>query len=183
MKRSTGAGTGREWFEDIRVAARSPVPRSKKIPPLEFSYFDPSKGKYVALKSGAIDLTVEKGSAEAPQIVSGISKEDVKLLSQDIRFIKTNSGSFRKKGGEYSVLDVGDHHDGAAACFRRTCGVPAKNFKGIIGRRIVPIPQSDEDRIKEVKGSKSVIEFGEFGSVLCGNLARALGICFGQTLH
>ncbi len=94
---------GSKTFEWLLVPR---YPGQKKIPPMEFSYFDPSKGKYVALKSGAIDLTVEKGSAEAPQLVSGISKEDVKLLNQDIRFIKTNVGSFHKKGSDAIPLST-----------------------------------------------------------------------------
>ncbi len=97
IDRSSSAVNGSKTFEWLLVPR---YPGQKRIPPLEFSYFDPSKGKYIALKSNAIDLTVDKGSAEAPQIASGISKEDVKLLSQDIRFIKTNSGSFRRKGGD-----------------------------------------------------------------------------------
>ena len=103
IDRNTNVVNGSKTFEWLLVPR---YPGQKRIPPLEFSYFDPSKGKYVALKSGAIDLTVEKGSAEAPQIASGVSKEDVKLLSQDIRFIKTNSGSFRRKGGDVVPLST-----------------------------------------------------------------------------
>ena len=97
IERSGKNITGSKTFEWLLVPR---YPGQKKIQPLEFSYFDPSKGKYVVLHSNTIDLAVEKGSAEAAQTVAGISKEDVKLLSQDIRFIKTNGTSFRKKGGE-----------------------------------------------------------------------------------
>ena len=103
IDRSGNVVNGSKTFEWLLVPR---YPGQKRIPALEFSYFDPLKGKYVALKSGAMDLTVEKGSAEAPQIASGISKEDVKLLSQDIRFIKTNSGSFRRKGGDVIPLST-----------------------------------------------------------------------------
>jgi len=97
IDRNAAVVNGSKMFEWLLVPR---YPGQKRIPPLEFSYFDPVKGKYISVKSGAIDVTVEKGSAEAPQITSGISKEDVKLLNQDIRFIKTNSGSFRRKGGD-----------------------------------------------------------------------------------
>ena len=97
IDRNSAVVNGTKTFEWLLVPR---YPGQKKIPSLEFSYFDPVKGKYVSLKSGAIDVTVEKGNAEAQQITSGISKEDVKLLNQDIRFIKTNSGSFRRKGGD-----------------------------------------------------------------------------------
>ncbi len=59
------------------------------IPPVEFSYFDPASQQYKTLKSQAFTVTVEKGqgdgSAEANQ---GITREDVKLLNEDIRFIR-----------------------------------------------------------------------------------------------
>jgi hypothetical protein len=97
IDRSTNVVNGSKTFEWLLVPR---YPGQKRIPPMEFSYFEPSKAKYITLRSTALDLTVEKGSAEAPQIVAGISKEDVKLLSQDIRFIKTTGGSFHKKGGE-----------------------------------------------------------------------------------
>ncbi len=97
IDRSGNTVNGSKTFEWLLVPR---YPGQKKITPFEFSYFDPSSGKYVTLHSGAFDLTVEKGSAEAPLAGSGLSKEDVKLLSEDIRFIKTNSGAFRKKGNE-----------------------------------------------------------------------------------
>ncbi|HTY10938.1 MAG TPA: BatD family protein [Bacteroidota bacterium] len=97
IDRTSGVVNGSKTFEWLLVPR---YPGQKRIPPLEFSYFDPAREKYVVLRSNAFDLNVEKGSAEAPQLVTGFSKEDVKLLNQDIRFIKTNAGSFRRKGGE-----------------------------------------------------------------------------------
>lgn len=97
IDRSGNVVSGSKTFEWLLVPR---YPGQKRIPPLEFSFYDPSKGKYSTLRSSAIDLTVEKGSAEAPQVASGISKEDVKMLSQDIRFIKTSSAEFRKKGSD-----------------------------------------------------------------------------------
>ena len=97
IDRSGNVVSGSKTFEWLLVPR---YPGQKRIPPLEFSFYDPSKGRYTTLRSNTIDLTVEKGSAEAPQVVSGISKEDVKMLSQDIRFIKTSSAEFRKKGSD-----------------------------------------------------------------------------------
>lgn len=97
IDRGTNVINGSKTFEWLLVPR---YPGQKRIPPMEFSYFDASRGKYVTVHSSALDLSVSKGSAEAPQIAVGISKEDVKLLSQDIRFIKTAVGSFRQRGGE-----------------------------------------------------------------------------------
>lgn len=61
------------------------------IPSIEFGYFDPSAGKYITKKAGPFTINVEKGeNDESATIVSGFSKEDVKYIGKDIRFIKTN---------------------------------------------------------------------------------------------
>jgi hypothetical protein len=59
------------------------------IPAVEFSYFDPASQKYKTLKSKAFTVKVEKGQGDAAMEANpGIIKEDVKLLNQDIRFIR-----------------------------------------------------------------------------------------------
>ncbi len=75
-------------------------PGQKKIPSLEFTYYDINQRRYVTLKTNEFNVLVEKGSAEAPQIAGGLTREDVKLLNQDIRFIKTDIGNVRKKESE-----------------------------------------------------------------------------------
>lgn len=60
------------------------------IPPVEFAYFDPDNKQYRTLKTQSYLIQVEKGQGDTLMSVApGITKEDVKLLSQDIRFIKT----------------------------------------------------------------------------------------------
>lgn len=69
------------------------VPRNageKEIPPVEFTYFNPSSRKYVTLKSQPFKINVRQGIAGNETGPSGFSREDVKLLSDDIRFIKTS---------------------------------------------------------------------------------------------
>ena len=91
IERIGGVINGSKSFEWLIVPR---YPGEKKIPAMEFSYFDIGKGRYVTLRTNEYNLAVEKGSAEAPQVTSGLSKEDVKLLNQDIRFIKTTSEDF-----------------------------------------------------------------------------------------
>ncbi|MEJ2103358.1 MAG: BatD family protein, partial [Ignavibacteriaceae bacterium] len=74
------------------------VPRvvgKREIPPIEFSYFNPDKRKYITLKSQAFDIDIKPGDKLASTEVVG--KEDVKQLGQDIRFIKTSYGDIEKK--------------------------------------------------------------------------------------
>ncbi len=97
IERTGALINGTKTFEWLIVPR---YPGEKKIPAMEFSYFDASQHRYITLKTNEFNVFVEKGSAEAPQSASGISKEDVKLLNQDIRFIKTDAGSFREKNSE-----------------------------------------------------------------------------------
>ena len=69
------------------------VPRStgeKEISPVEFTYFNPSTRKYVTLKTQPFKISVRQGIGGNEAVSQSFSKEDVKLLSEDIRYIKTS---------------------------------------------------------------------------------------------
>lgn len=60
-----------------------------KIPSFEFAYFDPSKENFVKLTSDEYEVYVEKGTEDTSTVVvSGLTKEDFRLLGSDILFIK-----------------------------------------------------------------------------------------------
>jgi len=88
---------GTKTFEWLIVPR---YPGDKKIPALEFTYFDIGQKRYITLRTNEFNIFVEKGSAEASQTAAGLTKEDVKLLNQDIRFIKTEIGSLYEKNKE-----------------------------------------------------------------------------------
>lgn len=69
-----------------------------EIPALHFSYFDPQKNEYIILKSAEIPIEVEQGEGEKATVTnnSNISKEDVKMLGSDIRYIKSKTELERK---------------------------------------------------------------------------------------
>lgn len=75
-------------------------PGKFKIEPIKFAYFDLLKKEYVTLPSESYILEVEAGATSSQPVLSNIKKEDVKLIGQDIRFIKleklqsNNSSSF-----------------------------------------------------------------------------------------
>lgn len=77
------------------------VPRSpgaKEIPPIEFTYFNPSLKRYVTQSSPSFKIFVEKGVGQyEPSQTAGFSKEDVKLLNEDIRYIKTSDFDLKPK--------------------------------------------------------------------------------------
>ena len=68
------------------------------IPPVEFSYFDLKSKSYKTLKTDAYTLNVAKGEGNADQVVANYtSKEDLKVLGKDIRYIKTGETSLTPK--------------------------------------------------------------------------------------
>jgi len=67
------------------------VPGIKEIEPIKFSYFNPRLKKYIEETSSKFIINVGIGDSEYASTNSGFSKEDVKLLSQDIRFIQTSN--------------------------------------------------------------------------------------------
>ena len=70
------------------------VPRvagEKEIPPIDFTYFNPSSRKYITVASPSFKINVRQGIAGDEAASQGFAKEDVKLLSEDIRYIKTSN--------------------------------------------------------------------------------------------
>ena len=83
------------------------------IPPLEFSYFDPRKMKYVALRTPNFPITVEHSdqSFQMPEELTGkeMFQKQVKLEAKDIRFIEERvSGAPVLFDGIYRALGWGD---------------------------------------------------------------------------
>ena len=69
------------------------------IPPVEFSYFDVKSGAYKTLTTPEYTLNVAKGegaSGSAP--VGYVSKEELQLLGQDIRYIHLGEAKYQPKG-------------------------------------------------------------------------------------
>jgi len=66
------------------------MPGTYTIEPAEFTYFNPSTGKYNTLFSESFRVNIEKGQWDTlSPVISGVIKEDVQLLNQDIQYIRT----------------------------------------------------------------------------------------------
>lgn len=78
------------------------IPRNAgtyKIPAVKFSYFDINSRSYKTLTTEEYELHVEKGAGNAAQTIANFTnKEDLKVLNEDIRFIKQNDVTFSPKG-------------------------------------------------------------------------------------
>jgi len=68
------------------------------VPPITYSYYNTSRGKYEKLTTKEFHLYARKGSDQNSGITvyGGVSKEDVKYLGKDIRFIKSSPGKISK---------------------------------------------------------------------------------------
>jgi len=78
------------------------IPRisgQKVITPIEFSYFNINEGKYITLKSPEFKINVEPGAGGNNYANSSPQQSNIKLLGNDIRYIKTSYNDVRKKGG------------------------------------------------------------------------------------
>ncbi|MDR1680365.1 MAG: BatD family protein [Prevotellaceae bacterium] len=90
---STGGIGGTKQFE-IPFIPRSAGTFS--MPPIEFSYFDIAKKQYVTLRSKSLEIRVARDPNAAAATTSGINKQAVKALGEDIRYIKTERPKWRE---------------------------------------------------------------------------------------
>jgi hypothetical protein len=97
--------TGSRTFEYLLIPRHA---GELKIPSFPFTFFDTEKKSFVSLASPEFVLSVEKGSELAGGVAGGISKEDVKLLGEDIRFIKSEDLSLRRKGETFAAAPCSD---------------------------------------------------------------------------
>ncbi|HZH74102.1 MAG TPA: BatD family protein [Mariniphaga sp.] len=70
-----------------------------KIPPITFSFFNPSTGTYVTRSSEEYVLTVSKGAGEqTATVINPRQRENIEMIGQDIRFIKQGNPMLRIYG-------------------------------------------------------------------------------------
>lgn len=92
----------RDGLTGNKVIEYLAIPRhagSYKIPGVSFSYFDIRSKSYKTLKTEDYVVNVEKGAGNADQVVANFTnKEDLKVLGEDIRFIKQKDVTLQPKG-------------------------------------------------------------------------------------
>lgn len=94
---SAAGATGYRQFEYPFIARAE---GTYDVEPVEFSYFDPERMQYVSLQTKPLALEItpdaKAGNGE-PYVMQGrgMSKEEVRMLGQDIRFIKLGGAQLR----------------------------------------------------------------------------------------
>jgi len=92
----------KEGLTGNKVIEYLAIPRhagTYKIPSVSFSYFDIRSKSYKTLNTEDYVINVEKGAGNADQVIANFTnKEDLKVLGEDIRYIKQNEVTFQPKG-------------------------------------------------------------------------------------
>lgn len=92
------SGSGTSGYRNFEYPFIARAEGEYTVQPVQFTYFDPERKEYVTLSSTefVFDITPDTSGSTAPQIVhGGVSKEDVRLLDNDIRFIKLGKSGLR----------------------------------------------------------------------------------------
>lgn len=95
IKNSINGTTGQKIFEFVII------PRhwgEFTIPPVSYAYFNTSKRQYESLSTKEFHFYARKGTDQGGGVTvyGGVSKEDVKYLGKDIRFIKKSTGRLKQ---------------------------------------------------------------------------------------
>jgi hypothetical protein len=97
LKNGINGTTGQKTFEYLMI------PRHYgdfTIPAITYSYFNISTGRYEKLTTNEFHINAHKvdGQNAGATVYGGVSKEDVKYLGKDIRFIKSDPGDLERPG-------------------------------------------------------------------------------------
>lgn len=72
------------------------------IPAIPFVFFNPTTRQFESRSTESYSIQVDKGSDDQnSSVVSSFSKEDVKMIGKDIRFIKQNNRPLKPKGNSF----------------------------------------------------------------------------------
>ena len=153
---------------------------------IELTYFNPKKNKYEVSRSKPIIIDVEEGDRSFVAVNPGLTREEVVIISSDIRFIKRETSEFSKRNEK--ILDTGwllfwgvspMFALAGAFLFRRHHDQMSTNVAYQRRRRV-----SGESR-KRLKKAKEALEAGnlksfhnEVSKVLLGAAADKLNLPF-----
>jgi len=93
INRANNTISGSKTFEYVLIPR---FPGIQKIKPHDFTYFDLKSRSYKRIRIPEIIIDVEKGNDEFMLSGAGFSKEEVRLLGKDIRFIQKDRPEFKR---------------------------------------------------------------------------------------
>lgn len=96
---ASASATGVTGTRKIEFLAIPRSPGDFLIPAVNFSYFDPTKNKYVELTSEAFSIQVERGTETGEDIAATVrAREGIRYLGSDIRHIKPETNTLKPIG-------------------------------------------------------------------------------------
>ncbi|MFC1746931.1 hypothetical protein ACFLZR_01185, partial [Candidatus Neomarinimicrobiota bacterium] len=75
------------------------------IPSIEVHHFNPKSERFEIAETGSFHLNVNPRENMQPAL-TGLSRREVELMSDDIRFVKLNTPRWRKSGENWYTLDL-----------------------------------------------------------------------------
>ena len=94
IKYSEKGAIGSKTFEYLMIPRHA---GEFTIPAFSFSYFDTETDQFITQKAGPFNISVSKSEGDTTITVSSVfTKEDVRFLGKDIRFIKKNKTQLKK---------------------------------------------------------------------------------------
>jgi hypothetical protein len=164
------------------------IPRhqgSYKLDLAKFTYFDPSAKRYVTLPANTFDIKVNKGDVQVNvPVFNSADQQDIKMLGNDIRYIKTSPAILYKDGQGfygsalyYILLLLGPFSFAGALFYRR--------WRTSYNSDLVLVKSRKAGRIaakhlaaakKELNGGNKVAFFDAIAKGLYGYLSDKLNI-------
>jgi hypothetical protein len=97
LKNGQNGTTGHKSFEYLMIPRHN---GDFTIPPVTYSYFNITSGRYEKLTTEEFHFNAQKvkGQNTGATVYGGVSKEDVKYLGKDIRFVKSDPGDLKESG-------------------------------------------------------------------------------------
>lgn len=91
------SGSGTSGYRNFEYPFIARAEGEYTIEPILFTYFDPERREYITLSSKefTFDIAPDASGSTSPKIIDGATKEDVRLLGNDIRFIKLGKAGLR----------------------------------------------------------------------------------------
>ena len=88
------------------------IPRNtgqRIIEPIHFTYYDLDQREYVSLRSPRFEFTITPGKDFSGSAISLSAKEDVRMLGEDIRFLKLSIGTLQRANetGDFGLFWLG----------------------------------------------------------------------------
>jgi hypothetical protein len=114
LKNGPNGTTGQKSFEFLLIPRHN---GDFTIPPVSYTYFNIASGRYEKLSTGEFHFNAlrVKGQNSSTTVYGGVSKEDVKYLGKDIRFIKSDPGKLIKTG--YILVSYQSYYSAFAFSF------------------------------------------------------------------